>query len=308
MLTAVTMLTTVTMLTAAAVLAILAIAMACVLGWANRTFHVEVDPKIDAVTVALPGANCGGCGFVGCGEYAEAIVNAAADVSLCAPGGASCAQELAEIMGVEVSESLPYRAVVHCAARSDQRLGRFSYDGEATCVGANLVAGVQGCTYGCLGLGDCFKACKYDAIEIVDGVSRVNYEKCIGCKACAAVCPRNIITMVPFKAERMLVVACSNQDKGSDVKQVCQIGCIGCTACSRKADPMEMQGNLPVINYDAYESEDAFLAAIEKCPRESMIFVGKPTERDLAAVADEELPERIQANFKTTVDDTEWRG
>ena len=100
----------------------------------------------------------------------------------------------------------------------------------------------------------------------------------------------------------------SNQDKGPPVKAVCTVGCIGCAGCSRRAEPMGMSGNLPQIDYDQYESADAFDEARAKCPGEAMIFVGKPTPEDLAAVADEELPGRVEADFKTTVDDTEWRG
>lgn len=299
---------TVTITLAATVLAILAVAMGWVLGWANRAFYVEVDPKVEAIIAILPGANCGGCGFIGCSDYAEAVAKDAADVSLCGPGGAGCTKRLAEIMGVDVSESLPYRAVVHCAAPADKRLQRMSYLGEATCIGANLVGGVQGCTFGCLGLGDCTRACDYDAIHSIDSLATVDYDKCIGCKACARVCPRNIITMVPFKAERMLVVACSNLDKGPVVKEVCLVGCIGCTGCSRKAELVAMEGNLPIIDYDHYESEEQFAVARDKCPRESLLVVGKPTAEDLAAVAHEELPDRIEADFKTTMDDTEWRG
>jgi RnfABCDGE-type electron transport complex B subunit len=302
------MLITVTMITAAAILASLAIVMAYVLGWAKRTFHVEVDPKVEKVVEALCGVNCGGCGYVGCVEYAEAVVRGEADVSLCAPGGGACAQALAQIVGVELSESFPYRAVVHCAAHWKQRLERAAYNGEPTCAAANLVAGVQGCTYGCLGMGDCTRACNYDALHVIDGLATIDYEKCIGCKACAKACPRNIISMVPFKAERMLVVACSNQDAGPDVKAVCSVGCIGCKACSRNAELMDMVGNLPVIDYDRYGDLDEFAAARQKCPRESMIEVGKPSPADLAAVADEEMPERIEADFKTTVDETEWWG
>jgi RnfABCDGE-type electron transport complex B subunit len=299
---------TVTMILAAVVLSLLAIAMAWVLGWANKTFHVEVDPKVEAVLDVLPGANCGGCGYVGCGEYAEAVVLAGADVALCAPGGAGCSQSLAEIMGVEVTESAPYRAVVHCAAKRYRRLQQTPYEGEMTCASANLVGGVQGCTYGCLGLGDCTRACDYDAIHLVDGLATVDYEKCIGCKACARACPRNIITMVPFKCERMMVVACSNKDKGPDVKAVCDVGCIGCTACSRKAALMHMDGNLPMVDYDHYDATADFTEARKKCPREGMLYVGKPSAEDLAAVAGETLPDRVEADFKTTVDDTEWRG
>jgi len=298
----------ITIALAAVVLALLAVAVGWVLGWANRRFHVDVDPKVEQVLNVLPNANCGACGYIGCSEYAEACVRGETQIDLCAPGGAGCAQRLAEILGVEIDESFPYRAVVHCAAHWDDRLLKTPYIGEATCAAANLVAGVQGCTYGCLGLGDCTRACDYDAIHVVDGLATVDYDQCIGCKACARVCPRNIISMVPFKREQMFVVACSNQDKGPEVKAVCTVGCLGCGACTRKADLMQMQGNLPVVDYDAYRTEADFEQARAKCPRGSMLNVGKPSPEDLAAVADEELPERIEADFKTTVDETRWWG
>ena len=304
------MLITVALALAAGVLALLAIAMGYALGWANRRFYVEVDPKVEAVLAALPGANCGGCGFVGCSAYAEAVAKGDTAVNLCAPGGASCAQQLADIMGVALEESFPYRAVVHCSATRNERLQRTEYRGEQTCTSANLVAGVQGCIYGCLGIGDCAAACQYDAVHVVDGLSTIDYDKCIGCGACARACPRNIITMVPFKSERMLVVACSNQDAAADVRAVCMVGCIGCKACMRAApDLITIEGALPSINYDNYDPTDETLQKVlEKCPRKRVLFVGRPTKAELAAVADEEMPEPVQADFKTTVDDTEWRG
>ena len=300
--------TTITILLAAVVLALLAVASSMILGWANRKFHVHVDPKILEIDAVLPGANCGGCGFVGCGEYAEAVAEGRADVTLCAPGGSGCAEAIAEIMGVEVDASFPYKAVVHCAAGLEDRLGRTDYVGEKTCAAANLVGGYQGCIYGCLGLGDCVEACDYDAIHIRDGLARVTYDNCTGCRACATTCPRNIISMVPFKAKEMLVVACSNEDFGNDVKAVCKTGCIGCKACTRNNELITMEGNLPVINYDAYDPDFEFEPVLDKCKMESLIFLGEPTPEDLAALADEEMPERVKADFHTTVDETEWRG
>jgi Na+-translocating ferredoxin:NAD+ oxidoreductase subunit B len=299
-----------TLTLSAILLLLLAVAMALVLGWANQAFHVAVDPLVEAIDRALPGANCGGCGYVGCTEYAVAVASGQAALNLCAPGGSSCTETLAELTGQEATAALPYRAVVHCAATRDQRLPREKpeYVGEPTCAAANLVAGYQGCTYGCLGLGDCVRACDYDAIHVVDGVAVVDYDHCIGCKACAAACPRNIITMVPFKAERMLVVACSNPDGAAAVKAVCPVGCISCSMCAKKCSLMQMQNSLPVIDYDAYQNEEDFAVALEKCPRESLIFVGKPSPSDLAKVADQELPKRIEADFQTTVDRTDWWG
>ena len=293
---------------AAGTMAFLALGMGFVLGWANRTFHVDVDPRIEAAEEVVPGANCGGCGYVGCREYAEAVVDGEA-VNKCTVGGASVALQLGSLLGVEVEETWPYRAVVHCAATCDDRLGRTDYDGEPTCAAANVVAGVQGCIFGCLGFGDCVEVCDYDAIHMVDGLAQVDYDKCTGCGLCARVCPRNIISMVPFKSERMLVVSCCNKDFGKAVNAVCKVGCIGCKACSKLSGLIQIQDNLAEVDYDHYESkEEDFDAAIEKCPRESLVYVGRPTEKDRAAVDEEELPERIEADFKTTVDETEWRG
>jgi len=300
----------ITILLAGLLLLALAVVMAYILGWAHQAFYVEVDPKVTAIERALPGVNCGGCGYVGCSEYAQAVAAGESPPTLCGPGGTSCAKKLAQIMGVEVAEAYPYRAVVHCAAKESQRLpvDKPQYQGEPTCAAANLVADYQGCIYGCLGLGDCVRACDYDAIHVIDGLAVVDYDNCIGCKACSVVCPRNIISMVPFKSEEMLVVACSNRDTGLEVKAVCEIGCTGCSACSRKSDDIAMEDGLPTINYEAYQKGSDFSLSIEKCPRESLLFVGRPSEADLAKVGEEDVPERIEADFKTTVDDTQWWG
>jgi len=296
---------------AAAVMLILAVLMAWVLGWANRTFHVQTDPRVDAVNAALPGANCGGCGYVGCNDYAEAVVLKNAAPDLCPVGGTACAEAVAAIMGVTVDQRFPFRPVVHCGATDDKRLLKSSYTGEHTCMAANVIGGVQGCSFGCLGFGDCERSCAYDAIHTVNGLARVDYEKCIGCGACARVCPRNIIHMVPFKKERMIVVACSSKDPGKQVREVCKVGCIGCGGCARRADDFGVSQNLSVIDYDKYDPDtmaDAMQLALEKCPMKTIVTVGKPGLDELAAVANTDLPAVIKDEFQTTVDDTEWRG
>lgn len=303
------LMTTVTVGAAAGTMFVLAVAMSLVLGWANRAFYVEVDPRVDAINDLLPAANCGGCGFVGCGEYAEAVVHDDADVSLCPVGGPGTAADVAEIMGVEVGDAAPMRPVVHCSADHSMRLGRHQYHGEMTCASANLVAGVQGCIYGCLGLGDCVTACEYDAIHSFNGLAKVDYGPCIGCSACARACPRNIITMVPFKVDRVMAIGCSNKDFGKEVKNVCTVGCIGCKSCEKVTNGvLTMSGNLPTLNYDAYQPDFDFSQAVEKCPMESLVWLGIPSPKDLLQTASEEMPDRIEVDFKTTVDKTEWRG
>jgi len=296
---------------AAATMLVLAVFMAYVLGWANETFHVDVDPRVEQVTEALPGANCGGCGFVGCSEYAEAVVAGKAPPDRCPVGGTACAAEIAEILGLDLGEALPYRPAVHCSATLEDRLQRHEYrEGERTCAAANLVSGVQGCTYGCLGLGDCERACNYDAVAIVDGLAVIDYEKCIGCGACARACPRHVISMVPFKAEQMLVVACNNKDFGKAVKAVCTVGCIGCGACARFSKLFVMKDNLARIDYDKYDPDNPTLTAkaVQKCPASRIVVIGKPTDADLATLGDEQMPGYVEGQYESTVDKTKWQG
>ncbi len=303
--------TTLIIILASGTMLVLALFMCYVLGWANQAFHVEVDPRVEQVVEILPGANCGGCGFVGCGEYAEAVVAGNAPPDRCSVGGAACAEAIAKLLGLDLTGSFPYRPVVHCGAHYADRLKRNDYrDGEQTCAAANLVSGVQGCTYGCMGFGDCVTVCKYDAIHIVDGLASVDYEKCVGCGACERACPRHVISMVPFKADQMLVVSCANRDFGKDVKAVCKVGCIGCKACTRFSGLFAMEGNLPRIDYENYDpaKPDEFAKAFEKCPTKRLVYVGKPTDDQLAAVASEDLPSLIEPRPETTVDKTPWQG
>jgi RnfABCDGE-type electron transport complex B subunit len=255
----------------------MAVIMSYILGWANKKFHVEVDARVEAVIEALPGANCGGCGYLGCSEYAVAVVTDNAPVNRCPVGGEGCAIAVGAIMGVEVGETIPHRAVVHCGATHKDRLGRTEYRGERRCAAATLVAGVQGCTFGCLGFGDCVEACKYDAIHVKDGLAVVDYDRCIGCGACVKACPRAIIAMTDFHEPEIPTVLCSNRDKGKDVTQVCNKGCIGCKACVKVSELFTMNNDLAVADHEAFRKELGAnaLEAIEKCPKDCIGFVGK---------------------------------
>ena len=266
---------------AACTMLVLALFMAYILGWANKAFHVEVDPRQEAILEALPGANCGGCGYVGCGEYAEAVAKGEAAPNLCPVGGDDCTATLAEIMGLQVEESHPDRAIVKCMADDDARLGETEYRGERTCTAAKFVAGVQSCTYGCIGFGDCVTACSFDAIHIINGLATVDYEKCVGCGACIQSCPRNIIEMVSFKTDDMMIVGCSNEDFGKDVKAVCKVGCTGCKLCVKVGEGIfKVEDNISIIDYEAYDPQamDGLNAGAQKCPSKCIVMRGTSAE------------------------------
>jgi RnfABCDGE-type electron transport complex B subunit len=301
-----------TILTATAAMLALALVFCVMLVIANVKLHVEVDPKQEQIDAILPGANCGGCGFAGCTPFAKALVEQHAPVDGCTVGGPSVAQAIADILGVEVTQSYPYRPVIHCGATAGQRKQKGNYTGEPTCAAAHTVGGVQGCTYGCLGFGDCVLSCEYDAMELVDGLPRIKYENCVGCGACVRACPREIIEQIPFKVEQMMVVACSNRDPGKSVREVCEVGCIGCSACARVMEEVfTIESNLAVIDYDKVDEETDFEPAMNKCPMKSMIFFGKPKPRyeeeleGVEAVTEAHPPPEPA---RPTPEDMDWRG
>ena len=237
---------------AAVVVGVVGIVIGVLLGIASEAFKVEVDEREVLVRNELPGNNCGGCGYAGCDALAKAIVEGKAAVNACPVGGASCAENIAAIMGVEAGSSDKKVAFVKCKGTCDKANVQYNYYGMEDCVKMSVVpgAGSKSCTYGCLGGGSCVKACQFDAIHIVDGVAVVDKEKCVACGKCAEVCPRQLIDLVPYSAEHL--VQCNSHDKGPDVKKKCDAGCIGCTLCTKQCefDAIHMDNNLAVIDYE----------------------------------------------------------
>lgn len=217
---------------------------------ASVLLSVPVSEKTVKLRECLPGANCGACGFSGCDGYAEALSNGEAAPNLCAPGGAATASALAEICGVEASFE-KREAFVHCAGDCKRCGSKLNYKGLESCAAAAALFGGPGsCAFGCVGFGDCVKACDYDAIAVIDRLARVNPLLCAGCGKCAAVCPKGIIEVLP--AERGAAVRCSNTDKGAAANKVCKVSCIGCHMCEKKcpADAIHVEDNLARVDLE----------------------------------------------------------
>ena len=236
-------------LIAIAILGGLGLVFGLILAAASKIFYVETDERLDPIKDALPGANCGGCGYAGCGAYAQAIIDGEAEIGKCAAGGNECAQKIAAIMGVEAAEQERMVALVRC--RGYDRKMKGEYEGIHDCIAATKVAGRGpiACKFGCLGYGNCVAACKFGAISIQEGVAMIDREKCTGCMSCAAVCPRNLIVPMPYKNE--MYVSCASVAVPRISAKVCGNGCIACGKCEKvcHADAIHVVNNVAVIDY-----------------------------------------------------------
>jgi len=238
------------------VLSLMAAIFAVIIYFVDKQFHVEEDPRIDLIAEKLPGANCGGCGYAGCRNFAEAIVkNNSLDGLFCAPGGNKVMSEIAELMNLTAEEKKPQVAVIRCQGSFENCPPKHDYNGIKNCGFANfLFAGKGGCAYGCLGLGDCVEACKFDALYMdpITGLPVVIEDNCTACGNCVKACPRNIIELRnKGPKNRRIYVACMNKEKGIYAKANCLVACIGCNACAKecKFDAIKIENFLAYIDY-----------------------------------------------------------
>ena len=240
-----------TILTPVLLVVVMGFVFAVILTIAAKVFFVPVDETQVKLREELPGANCGGCGFAGCDDYAAALAADPEGVgpSKCPVGGADVAAKLAAILGMEAGDAEPNVAVVQCNGNNQAVKSLLEYQGIQTCEAAKTIyGGMNACKYGCIGLGDCTRACNFDAIHICEGVAVVAREQCVGCGACAAQCPNHVIRIAP--AKNKVVVQCHSEDKGAATRKACSNGCIGCGKCAKvcKFEAITIENNHAFID------------------------------------------------------------
>lgn len=233
----------------------LGILSAIVLYFVARKFKVYEDPLVETIHSMLSGMNCGGCGYAGCRAFAEALVeNDDVSALYCPAGGAETMKSVAEYLGKAAPVREPQVAVVRCAGSCDKRPRINKYDGAGSCsIMSSLYSGETGCTYGCLGKGDCVNVCAFDAIHLnpVTQLPEVDEYKCTACGACMKACPKFIIELRKKGVKhRRVFVSCINKDKGSVARKGCSAACIGCGKCVKVClfDAITLEDNLAYID------------------------------------------------------------
>ena len=274
------------MLLAVIVLGAIALVASVILYYVSKRFAVQEDPRLGKVAEVLPGANCGGCCFPGCSGMADALVRAADKGSLeglnCPVGGAAVMSQVADLLGMTVTQSEPMVAVVRCNGSCEHRPRIAVYDGLSSCAAMNACsAGETGCGYGCLGCGDCVRACRFDAIKLnaETGLPEVDEEKCTACGACVKTCPRHIIELRKKGPKgRRVFVSCVNKDKGAVARKACSAACIGCRKCEKecKFGAITVSDNLSYIDWTKCRLCKKCVAV---CPTGAIVAVNFPTPK-----------------------------
>ena len=277
-------------LNAVIVLGGIALIAAVVLYVCSKKFAVKEDPRLAIVSEALPGANCGGCGFPGCSGLADALVKGADAGSIddlsCPVGGAEVMTKVADLLGMAMAQTEPKVAVVRCNGTCENRPRTIIYDGLRTCTAVNSCGtGETGCGYGCLGCGDCVAACQFGAIAInpETGIPEVDEEKCTSCGACVKACPRNIIELRKKGVKgRRVFVQCVNKDKGAVARKNCKVACIGCGKCEKecKFEAITVASN---ISYIDPEKCRLCRKCESVCPTGAIIAVNFPPRKEKPA-------------------------
>lgn len=251
-------------LLAALVLALIGLVLGVLIGFTAKKFAVKTDPRVEEITALLPGANCGGCGYAGCADYARAIVQDNAPVTACAAVSEENFAEIGRIAGRETGKRERKVAVVYCSGDNSHAVHVARYNGLNDCrAAAALSGGGKGCRFGCIGLGSCARSCQFGGIEMRNGLAVIHPELCRGCGKCAEVCPRKLIRLVP--AGTTAHVYCNSLDKGPVKRKYCSSPCLACRKCVRVAPELFAAQGFLVRTKDGADISDELIREIG-CP------------------------------------------
>ena len=253
-----------TLLIVVGIVAVVAVVFAALIVLVSKLCAVKEDEKSKAVAEHLAGANCGGCGYAGCADYAKALSEGKADLTACGATSNEAKEEIAKILGIPFSATEETFAVVKCAGGVNAK-DKYDYIGNTGCEAEiTFMGGRKICPEGCLGGGTCAAACTENGIKITDGVAVTDKDLCQSCGACVKKCPKNLIEIIPKKAK--VYVACSTKCRGKDVMTACSVGCIGCGLCAKNCPEgaITMVDNLAVIDYAKCTG---CKTCVSKCPR-----------------------------------------
>ena len=216
----------------------------------SQLFALPVDEKLDRIRSALPGANCGACGYSGCDAYAAALNEGETNTGKCPVGGKETALELSVLLDIDPPSFIPQVAHIFCQGTGKNTQKRYDYSGTISCAAAHgLFSGPNSCTYGCIGFGDCVSVCPYQAIYLADGIAHIDSSRCKACGLCVRTCPKELIEIIP-KHYNAYTVSCRNRWPGAQTRKNCKIGCIGCRRCFQvcPSGAITMDGPLASIN------------------------------------------------------------
>lgn len=252
-------------------LAVLGLLFGGLLAFASQKFAVETDPRVERVRELLAGANCGACGYAGCDQFAEEVVAGRAPLTGCTPGGAKVAAEIAALLGLEApEETVRMTAQLKCVGDCNVAKKRHDYLGVQDCKAALMYGGgSKACAYGCLGYGNCVRGCPVEAITMGEnGLPVIDTDLCIACGLCARECPRGLIDIV--NARGIHHVRCKSQEKGKQVRAVCDRGCIACRLCVKNCpvEAIHMDNNVAVIDSSICTNCGT---CVEVCPQKAIV-------------------------------------
>ena len=248
---------------------------AIIIALAYLKLRVYEDPRIDAVAAMLPGANCGACGYPGCRGFAEQAVIGTVKPAGCNVLNDDGAAAIASYLGVDKGEANKRVARLLCAGGSDVAVKQAEYRGLETCgAAASVAGGGKGCSWGCLGFGDCAVSCEFNAITMNSvGLPVVDLALCTACGDCVDACPKNLFQIIPL--DQKLLVQCRSQIEGDGVLASCTAACTACGKCVVDAAPglVTLERGVAVVHYE--KNALAAAAATRRCPTGAIVWLNE---------------------------------